>query len=72
MKIIIYEPVLKPTALSNSKDWFTVNGAKSEDRDEAIRLASQHCAVRDGRAEIGRIDTFEVDKDDYYRKSYYW
>lgn len=72
MKLTIYEPVLKPTGKSTEKCWCTVNGAKSSDIEEAIRLANQHISVRDGRMEIGRVDTFEVDAEDWHRKRYYW
>lgn len=69
--IKIYEPVLKPTPKSTSKDWFTVCGARSEDREEAIRLVKQHCSFKDGRSEIGRVDEFEVDAEEYYRHRIY-
>lgn len=71
MKIKIYEPVLKPTEKSTSKDWFTVMGAKSEDMEEAIRLAKKHTAYQDGRAEIARVDVYEVDQEEYYRPRIY-
>jgi len=55
MKIIYYEPVVKPVR----GDCFTVNGAFNLDRDEAIRLAMKHCAFREKGTIIVRVDEIE-------------
>jgi len=53
---ILYEPVLR-----EGLRFFTVNGAISENRDEAIRLASNHSSVKSEKAKIVRINEIECD-----------
>lgn len=65
MEKILYNPVLRTKDEFFKKDssdcqYFTVNGAVSEDRDEAISIASKHVSIRDGRAEIVRVDENKI------------
>lgn len=66
MSKILYEPVLrmkdgfgKKDSLGNNEH-FTVNGARSENYDEAIRLASKHVSISNKEAEIIRVDEIET------------
>lgn len=65
MKIKLYIPICGPK--SGKGSWYRVNGSTSRDRDEAIKLASQHTGIKSGRDEIKRVDEEEVDEDELDR-----
>jgi len=65
MLITIYKPVCGPIG-DSKKGWFRVNGAIGEDRDEVIKLASQHVSIRDGECEIKRVDEIKMHDWEYY------
>jgi len=65
MKITVYEPVLGPK--EGNGDWYTVNGAISENRDAAISAASKHSGIKSGKDEIKRVDEIEVEADAWFK-----
>lgn len=68
-KITVYNPVCSD---NSSKCWFTVNGAISEDRDEAIRKAMSHVAFREGNGgKIERVDESQVWDEEFYKPNNY-
>lgn len=68
MKITVYQPVC---SAKGDKKWFTVNGAISPDREEAIRLANNHACFKYGIGKIERIDEYQVDEYDWYNPKTY-
>jgi len=66
-KVKYYQPVYQ--RLSGKKDSagnlsaFTVNGACSKDRDEALSLGSKHVSVKNNEAKLLRVNETEVWED---------
>ncbi len=62
-----YQPVYQ--MLSGKKDslgnyaCFTVNGASSKDKDEALSLGNRHSAVKSNEAKLLRVDETEIWED---------
>ena len=63
-QIKIYIPVVGPK--TGKGTWYTVNGAKGPDRDEAVRKASKHTGITSGQDEIKRVDEEDVWEDQWY------
>jgi len=64
-KEIWYRPVVGPKEGINVSDkgYFTVSGARSKDRDEAIAITSQASSIKAGTHEIKRVDEIECWSD---------
>jgi hypothetical protein len=63
MKVKQYQAI----CIDEKGNGFRVNGAISQDMDEAIRLAKKHSSFQDPKTRILRIEEWEVWEEDINR-----